>query len=594
MSATKAIEFATIGESAKINYAVPMPGAHTGRRLVELEIDLSNPGATIFTPTASTLGNQLGTLVRVEDNIDETLVRRFFENQLAELQSVKLQPVELQPKTVLAPSLQATPPASPEITELADPDISDAIPTPLPELNVSPFIDPSLAPGIANPPATEPILTPLSTFDFPSTLSVETFSLDLVEDRARVPVADWAGEILLMERPLEVEPEPRFFIVEEYGISSFLGDYGMGRTIKTFTLLPGESTTISLKTWQTTKESRKESSSIIDSHQQSARERFAKKVKSETTDKATRKKAEKWHVEAEVGVSWGFGSAKAKGGGGGEYHAGREQFAKRASAATSEHAAEASSKRELSVTSSSEKTMESGEESLIERTITNVNKRRVLNFVFRELNQTYVTKFHLKDIRIAFSNGLLDSWREVSLAGLRPLLEEVLDPAVVDKAAQQIIRAVARVYDSTGKAVPVLDQVTFRPDGSGADIASPAVSNGGNYAAPTDDMYYRFRSGPLEQDNQSNPVDGVLLDERKIVMRTDSVVVEALLGQADALDNYSMEIQEAAAQKETLANQREKLILDTLSQIQDPVQRAELAIQLMAAVKSSSSENSDG
>ena len=134
----------------------------------------------------------------------------------------------------------------------------------------------------------------------------------------------------------------------------------------------------------------------------------------------------------------------------------------------------------------------------------------------------------------------------------------------------------------------------LQADGSKAKITSPAVSDSaGDYTAPTDDMYYRFRSGQLEQEDESNPVDGVLLNERQITMRTDSVVVEALLGQADALDSYAMEVQEAAAQKETLANKRENLILETLSQIDDPVKRAELAIQLVAALKPQSSEDSD-
>lgn len=40
--------------------------------------------------------------------------------------------------------------------------------------------------------------------------------------------------------------KPTFLIVEEYRLSNFLGQYGAGRTVKTFSLLPGESTTISV------------------------------------------------------------------------------------------------------------------------------------------------------------------------------------------------------------------------------------------------------------------------------------------------------------------------------------------------------------
>lgn len=580
---TKAIEFAETGEAARISYSIPMPGAHTGRRITEIELDLS----PTFTSQATTLGTQLADILGAQGaELDEALVERYLSRELETYYSDTPFMLPAGPSTTEADP-NGLPDPNPDPAALSAPSTPMSL-TPL----TPPMDSPISAPSLAIIPETN--LTPTPRLSTTTALTVAGFMSNLAFETVRVPVRDWAGVVRLADRPLKVQSVPRFFIVEEYGISSFLGDYGMGRTIKTFTLLPGESTTISLKTWQTSKESRKESSSIIDSHQQAARERFTNKVKSETTDKATKKKAEKWHAEAEVNVSWGFGSAKVKGGGGGEYHSGREQFAKRAAAAVQDHASEASAKRELSVTSNSERTMESGEESVIERTISNVNKRRVLNFVFRELNQTYTTKLHLKEIRVAFANGLIDSWREVPLSGLRPMLEEVLAPNLVDLAASQIIRAMAHVYNDKDLAVPVLDQVRLRQDGSGADVISPAPKDAsGDYVAPIDDMYYRFRSGALEQKDHSNPVDGVLLDERKIVMRTDSVVVEALLGQADALDNYAMEIQEAAAEKESLANQRDRIILAALEQIDDPEKRAELGVAFLKANQSDSSESTD-
>ncbi|MGF1570182.1 MAG: hypothetical protein ACFCVD_19280 [Nodosilinea sp.] len=541
-----AIEFANEGTAAKINYSIPMPGAHTGRRVMEVELDLSKKPEP-FRPGSFTLGEALDQAVGVTKTgdrlqLNETIAQQFFAKQLSQAgirrnTAVQGQPIELRNSQ------------------------SAALGTARSNLRIGQALEQAANVG------------PVSTFD--ATL------IDLDTSIVQVPVKTWADEITLVPRPLFPAPQPRFFIIERYGISSFLGDYGMGRTVKTFTLLPGESTTISLKTWQSTKESIEQSSSIIDSHEQSAREHFADKVQNETTDKATKSKTEEWHVEAEAKASWGFGSAKISGGGSGEYHSGREQFARQASEAVTEHAAEASSKRELSVSSASEKTAESGSESLIERTITNVNKRRVLNFVFRELNQTYITKLHLKDIRIGFTNGRLNSWREVPLSGLRTLLTETLDADLVDSAAQQILRVAGTVFDADDTAVQVLEQVTIKSSGDGVTVAPASRNSSGNFAPPTDDMYYRFRVGPLNQESTSNPVDGVLLQETQITMRTDSVVVEALLGQADALDNYAMEIQVAAAHKETLANRRERLILETLAAIEDPVQRAELGARLL-------------
>jgi hypothetical protein len=47
-----------------------------------------------------------------------------------------------------------------------------------------------------------------------------------------------------VEVDLEAEPDPALYIVQVVGISSFLGDYGLGRTVKTYPLFPGESAKI--------------------------------------------------------------------------------------------------------------------------------------------------------------------------------------------------------------------------------------------------------------------------------------------------------------------------------------------------------------
>jgi hypothetical protein len=82
------------------------------------------------------------------------------------------------------------------------------------------------------------------------------------------------------------------------------------------------------------------------------------------------------------------------------------------------------------------------------------------------------------------------------------------------------------------------------------------------YPAPTADgrLYYRFKRGPLGQGpGTEHPVDGVLLQERTIVMATDSVAVEALVGVEEALDEYSHDLQVEAIREKQLANDREQL-----------------------------------
>lgn len=563
-----AIAFAEQGEAARINYRIPLPGAQTGRRIVATDFDL---GDDVFNEAARKAGEDLleqaGVTRAPSGNVtlDERRARDFFVERMR------------QSGVAVDPSVIPTVGEAEELHGGASPIAAVAREAMMrPELLMRSRPEVSASSPAAPDPAAE-IQPPIRSELF---LTYVDYLRKLRDGIVAVPGATWSGQPTTSTPPEGTEAAPQLFLIEYYGISSFLGDYGMGRTVKTFTLLPGESTTISLKTWQSSKQSIQESSSIIDSHEQSARDRFANTVQNETTDKATRSSTEKWHVEAEASASWGWGSAEVSGGASGEYQSGREQFAKQASEAVKEHSAESSSKRQLSVSSASERTEESGTESMVERTISNANMRRVLNFVFRELNQSYATKIHLKEVRIGFTNGRLNSWREVSLPEMRRLLAEVVKEDFVERVAQRLLKAAGIVFDYEDSAINVLERVRIVDNGTGIEAEPAKTDENGEFPAPTEDTYYRFRRGPLGQEREDNAVDGVLMSQLDLVMRTDSVIVEALLGQADALDDFAMEVQKAAAGERTLANEREQLLQQALLDVEDPERRAELAAQL--------------
>jgi hypothetical protein len=408
----------------------------------------------------------------------------------------------------------------------------------------------------------------------------------LVIGELRTPIKNWDGQIKVAtttaETALGEGIDTNLFLVETYGISSFLGDYGLGPVVRTFTLLPGEETKISIKTWRSTQSKVAEASSIVDSYTSEAGSRFTNTVQRETTDKHSRLNKESWHVEAEVSASWGFGSAKVSGGAEGEYQASRESFAKQVEDAVQEHTSQASSARNLTVTSSTEFTQESGQENLTERTIRNLNLRRVLNFVFRGLNQEHTTKIHLLEVTVGFTNGAANSWREVPLSGLRELLEQVLVPGKIDEVASQILGAAGTVMDINDQPVATLDRVERQQDGT-YKILPATRDDAGLFPAPPEDrsFFYRFKRGALAQsEDDPRKVDGVRLKERKITMQTDSVVVEALLGEADALDSYAMTSQRAEAEAKWLANRRVELAIETLDKIADPEARAAAYAQM--------------
>ncbi len=569
---------------AKINYQLPMPGSHHGRRLVRLDLGIKG---SEWSDDAKAFGEQPGEAAGIGPSgqgytIDVARAREYLRGKLTavgfraddvDLALTRLPGVitgdaepprrrqrrdlQLRAAAVSRATLMATTAAVGAVDS-----ISTAEPAPAP------------APAPAPPPTASDRLDEI----------VDVFVANANRGLVTSILLDSTGETVLQTSPVTVVEEPTLFLVEKVAISSFLGDYGMGRTVRTFTLLPGETTSIRIKTWQSTEESRKQASSIIDSHEQEAQTRFQSEVQSETTDKQTRSSEEKWSVEAEASASWGWGSAKVSGSASGDYQSGREQFAKQASSAVGEHAAKASSKRQLSVTSESESKSTTGEESVIERTIENVNVRRVLNFVFRELNQEYSTVLHLTDIQVAFTNRRTNSWRIVPISGLRGLLETLLKAAPKRRGeiASLILKLAGTVIDDQSASVRTLDALHYDVVNDVMTVGPVTMDVQGMPAPPTESDYYRFKPGPLGSQTE---VDGVRMSQQTIVMRTDSVLVEALLGESDALDEFAMEVQQAAATAQTLANQRETLLQSTLNAIADPAERAKAAAALYGPVK---------
>lgn len=227
--------------------------------------------------------------------------------------------------------------------------------------------------------------------------------------------------------PVPKAARPRLYLVETYRLSSFLGDYGAGRILKTFTMLPGEKTKISIKTFLKTESERKQASSILDSFTQESADDFEQSLQSEHSDKQQYSETFEYHAEVEGEASWGFGSAKASAGVKGGTNSAREEFAKNVSSATQKHSAKASAKRDVQVNTSFEVTTSEQEETAIERELSNINLSRTLNFVFRQMNQEFHSVLHLVDVRVGFFNGYAESRKEVSL----PQLDSLLDTYVV-------------------------------------------------------------------------------------------------------------------------------------------------------------------
>ena len=534
----------TAGPGSNLDINVPLPGLFVGKRMVMIDgvkkAQWHTRAYEYGTPAAEALGieKQAGGYVL-------TNPERFTNTFVG--QKTKLAPVDAKAVTALPSTLTRS---APHATRAESRVGSQERSTPTARTS-------SGGPELAATAATEPRPTTAPSAEEALATEVDANMLQLKDGIVKLPSATWSGSETTVDVDLAKSPAPALFIVQTVGISSFLGNYGLGKTVKTFSLLPGEETKIHTRTWKATKVSQQAGSSIIDSYNTTTADEFAETLYDESTDKVTKDRSSSYTMD--LGASLNLGIVKANAGGSAElnFASGTEEFAKNTSEAVSKHAATASSNREASVTSSSESSVSTEDEEVTERTIKNINVKRVLNFVFRELNQEYIVKTHLKDVRIGFSNGNLDSWMEAPLSGLRSLLESVLaNEAAVQEIGQIVLRMIAMTWDSTDTPIPTLERIALSADGKKLNMSPATRDSAGGYTVPPVDgsWTYRFKRGPLGQGGQEFVVDGVLLRQNTVVLKTDSLVVEALLGTADALDDYSVLLQNETIREKQLNN----------------------------------------
>jgi hypothetical protein len=346
---------------------------------------------------------------------------------------------------------------------------------------------------------------------------------------------------------------PRLYLVEIYRLSSYLGDYGAGRTIKTFSLLPGESTKITVKSYTRSTTDYSSASSILDSYTEESANSFEKDVHDEESDKRNEQESDEYHIDGELegGFNIGIASAdlKVQAGYKGASNSAREQLTNRVRNATQKHSSEASAKRDVQVNTNYEATTETGYEQTIERQIENINVGRTLNFVFRQMNQEFITIFHLVDVRIGFFNGFGESKIEVPVHELDSLLDEVMVPDAAKKKAVRgaIVTELQNIFDYQDNPQSIIEERNVA-----GDAGQPPLS----YLRVRKDFTMTYKRHP---DDPGIQVPGIILDARTYVMRTDGVIVEALLGQGNALDPYSLGLQIEAVRQKKLENDQAEL-----------------------------------
>jgi hypothetical protein len=394
---------------------------------------------------------------------------------------------------------------------------------------------------------------------------------DFMED-GKVPVVldkfgGFSKEIATIQRPERTNPS--IYVIEEYTTASFLGDYGAGKVLNTFSLLPGEKTTISIKTYKESNTTRSRAENLLDSFSESSTNELEKLLQEDTEVQKVNKLETKLDVKVSLEGKAKLlkvvdVTAKTDVGFSLNASASRTSNAKSLSKAMDKHVAQSNSNRQVNVNTSSSESVKQGEEQSTVRELVNLNKSRTLNFVFRQMMQEYVCLTYLSNIKIVFTNGYLESTQVVSLEDLDSLLDTYVHDT--QSVKRQILKHYCQVLNYNDERKDFLEEI--------------GVKLGECVGESFEDRFYRIRR-KLEDTYTSGGLKitiprGVILTAQSYILETAGVVADAFLGQGEALDCFNTKMQDAEAIRRNLDNLEVLQRLQLIEDLGDPNRKAEM------------------
>lgn len=229
----------------------------------------------------------------------------------------------------------------------------------------------------------------------------------------------------------------------------------------------------------------------------------------------------------------------------------------------------------------------------LKRKIQNLNNNRTLNFVFRQLNQEFISILHLVDIRLGFF-GPNGEFRDTSIDGAKAFIGRYVQADEVSEVFKKFIRNVRFVDDfqkrrqdvlaknvtssAFDKPFKIINILPIKDEDTGGNDAEEEDTGGND--EDTADSHDDF--GPSEEEStlvfdpdledsfeiakHLDPIEnikGVIIRADRYVLRTEGVATEAIVGEGNALDEYGIELQDEDINKQK-ANTR---ILEAKSEL---------------------------
>jgi hypothetical protein len=371
-------------------------------------------------------------------------------------------------------------------------------------------------------------------------------------------------------------------MVEHYRVNTYLGRYGAGETVKTFSLLTGEKTTISIKTYKQTVTNKKDVQNVLDSFSDESAsdlETLAEQESNTHTKDTT-------NVDKKVSGGLSLPLPKIQVSASASYskttNSEREESIKTLNRALSKQTQKSVSNRKVEVNTETSTTSTESEESTVTRVLENLNKSRTLNFVFRQLNQELITVTYLDDVTFVFSNGYEEKKIVTKIDGLLPMLEQVYtNPADAMVTFQEIVNQLGNIYDYEDAEHPKSFLEKYEEniyDFFNHSVGAPWPPDPLPAAIKTTP---RFRKDPNLETSYTPfvgaepiKVKGIIKNVTHRVLPTDSVIVDSILGQGEALDCFNLKLQDNTVLESRLNNDIKQQSIDIINAITDPSEKA--------------------
>jgi hypothetical protein len=363
--------------------------------------------------------------------------------------------------------------------------------------------------------------------------------------------------------PVPENVGPTLLLILDTRITSYYGNIGGGQVVRSFSLMPGESTYVSIETYKKTTEQETDTSSIFDSNNTSAQNAFENSLQTEVGVSGSLSAALDFHVSAETKLRWGEGNADVKTNMKANIQANLQAHLQAVSNALSNHAAEQSSQRNVDVNTSYTVTSEAGSQTAITREFKNINNSKTLNILFKQMNQEFVVQHMLTNIRVGYFDPAPGSYRTVQLSQLDDLLDQVLISNADTKLSYKntIVTAAYSALQMGLGTYNINDFIKQRDQFSGviSDIGLTGGDDGTENPEILENSDYFINPSARSTftiAGEPTMATGLVLSSDSYVLRTDNVVADLELGLHSGLDMYAQRLQEQVVRREQAENMR--------------------------------------